>query len=40
MGDFRVTVTDHDTGEEFVVIIKAADEKEAAFKAMDQVNEQ
>ena len=39
-GGWAVTVTDHDTGEEFSLVIEAETEKEAAFKAMDQVNEQ
>jgi hypothetical protein len=35
--DWLVTVTDADTGEVFVKTIKAATEKEAAFKAMHEV---
>lgn len=39
-GEWRVGVTDWDTGEETIVTIKADTEKEAAFKAMEQVNDQ
>lgn len=38
-GDWAVTVTDDDTGEEFSLVIEAETEKEAAFKAMEQINE-
>jgi hypothetical protein len=37
-GDWAVTVTDDDTGETFDFVIEAETEKEAAFKAMEQVN--
>jgi hypothetical protein len=35
-----VTVTDMDTDEEFILTIEAGTEKDAAFKAMEQINEQ
>jgi hypothetical protein len=35
-----VTVTDMDTKEEFILTIEAGTEKDAAFKAMEQINEQ
>jgi predicted RNA methylase len=38
-GTYRVGVTDWDTGEETIVTIKADTEKDAAFKAMEQVND-
>jgi len=39
-GDWLVHVTDTDTMETVIITIKAATEKDAAFKAMEQVNEQ
>jgi hypothetical protein len=39
-GVWIVTVTDMDTKDEYVLTINAATEKEAAFKAMEQINEQ
>jgi polyphosphate kinase 2 (PPK2 family) len=39
-GILIVTVTDMDTKEEYVLTIKATTEKEAAFKAMEQINGQ
>ena len=38
--EWRVTVIDRDTGEEFVLTVTADTEKDAAFKAMEQINEQ
>ena len=38
-GEWRVGVTDWDTGEETIIVLEAQTEKEAAFKAMEQVNE-
>ena len=38
-GEWRVGVTDWDTGEETIIDLEAPTEKEAAFKAMEQVNE-
>lgn len=35
-GQWEVTVTDIETGEDVVVVVTAASEKEAAFKAMEQ----
>lgn len=37
-GQWEVTVTDMDTGKEVVVVVTAASEGGAAFKAMEQVN--
>lgn len=39
-GQWEVTVTDMDTDDETIVIVTAATEKDAAFKAMEQVNDQ
>jgi hypothetical protein len=39
-GEWRVIVTDRDTEEEFDLLIEADTEKDAAFKAMEQINEQ
>lgn len=39
-GEWVVTVTIVDTGSVVITTITAETEKEAAFKAMDQVNEQ
>ena len=39
-GQWLVTVTDAVTGDETTVVVTAPTEKIAAFKAMDQVNEQ
>lgn len=39
-GVWIVTVTDTDTKEEYVLTINATTEKEAAFKAMEQINGQ
>ena len=39
-GHWIVTVTDRDTKEEFELIIEADTEKDAAFKAMEQINDQ
>mgnify|MGYP000064128729 CR=1 FL=1 len=38
-GKWAVRVTDVDTNEETDLIIEAATEKDAAFKAMEQVND-
>jgi hypothetical protein len=38
VGVWLVTVTDNDTGETFDLVIEAETEKDAAFKAMEQVN--
>lgn len=38
--DWVVTVTDMDTKDEYVLTIEAETEKEAAFKAMEQINDQ
>lgn len=38
-GQWAVSVIDRDTGEEFDLIIDADTEKDAAFKAMEQVND-
>jgi 3,4-dihydroxy-2-butanone 4-phosphate synthase len=38
-GKWAVHVMDRDTEEEFDLVIEAPTEKEAAFKAMEQVNE-
>lgn len=40
VGVLIVTVTDMDTKEEYVLTIEAKTEKEAAFKAMEQINDQ
>lgn len=37
--EWIVTVTEIDTGIEHRVTVKAATEKEAAFKAMEQIND-
>ena len=39
-GVWIVTVTDTDTKDEYVLTIEAKTEKEAAFKAMEQINGQ
>ena len=39
-GEWRVGVTDWDTGEETIIVLEAPTEKEAAFKAMEIVNDQ
>jgi hypothetical protein len=39
-GVWIVTVTNVDTEEEFELIIEAPTEKDAAFKAMEQINDQ
>jgi len=39
-GSWVVTVVDVDTEEEFEFIVEAETEKEAAFKAMEQINDQ
>ena len=39
-GVWIVTVTDMDTKDEHVLTINAATEKDAAFKAMEQINDQ
>lgn len=39
-GVWIVTVTDMDTKDEYVLTINATTDKDAAFKAMEQVNEQ
>lgn len=39
-GKWAVHVVDRDTEEEFDLIIEAPTEKDAAFKAMEQINEQ
>jgi hypothetical protein len=38
-GHWAVTVIDRDTEEEFNLIIEADTEKDAAFKAMEQIND-
>ena len=38
-GQWAVSVIDRDTEEEFDLIIEADTEKDAAFKAMEQVND-
>lgn len=38
-GHWAVTVIDRDTDEEFDLIIEADTEKDAAFKAMEQIND-
>jgi hypothetical protein len=38
-GEWRVGVTDWDTGEETIIVLEADTEKDAAFKAMEQVDE-
>jgi hypothetical protein len=38
-GTYRVGVTDWDTGEETIIIQVADNEKDAAFKAMEVVND-
>lgn len=38
--DWEVTVTDMDTKDEYVLTIEAETEKDAAFKAMEQINDQ
>jgi len=38
-GEWVVTVTNMDTGATDVIVIEAETEKDAAFKAMEQVNE-
>lgn len=38
-GEWAVTVIDRDTEEEFNLIIEADTEKDAAFKAMEQIND-
>lgn len=40
MGHYCVTVTDVDTEQEFIVVLDAASDKEAAFKAMEKINDQ
>ena len=40
MGDWEVTVTDMDTKEEFILTIEAETEKDAAIKAMEQINDE
>lgn len=39
-GKWTVTVIDRDTEEEFDLVIEADTEKDAAFSAMEQINEQ
>ncbi len=39
-GKWTVYVVDRDTEEEFDLIIEADTEKDAAFKAMEQINDQ
>ena len=39
-GKWAVYVVDRDTEEEFDLIIEADTEKDAAFKAMEQINDQ
>lgn len=39
-GVWSVTVTDVDAKQDTTVIINAATEKDAAFKAMEQINDQ
>ena len=39
-GTYRVVVSDWDTGEETVIVQVAENEKDAAFKAMEVVNDQ
>ncbi len=39
-GQWLVTVTDVDAKQDTTIIIEAATEKDAAFKAMEQINEQ
>ena len=39
-GKWAVYVVDRDTEEEFNLIIEADTEKDAAFKAMEQINDQ
>jgi hypothetical protein len=38
-GEWRVGVTDWDTGDEEIIVLKADTEKDAAFAAMEQVND-
>jgi len=38
-GKWCVCVIDRDTGEEFDLVIEADTEKDAAFKAMEQIND-
>lgn len=39
-GQWAVTVIDRDTEEEVELIVEADTEKDAAFKAMEQINDQ
>jgi hypothetical protein len=39
-GTYRVVVSDWDTGKETVIVQVAKNEKDAAFKAMEVVNDQ